>query len=147
MHDISLHFEQSCHRERECVSRYMFASKILRELPCGLAGGDSGRLYLWETVTGRLIRSFPGHFKSVTCVKFSQDGTLLISGGSDGLLRVWTIADIVSSASRFSAKDRPTTSGLVKPFRSWASHSLAVTGIYTSAGPAASASITTCSKL
>lgn len=71
----------------------------------------------------------------------------MISGGSDGLLRVWTIADIVCPASSYPAKDRPAPSGIIKPFRSWASHSLAVTGIYTSIGPAASASITTCSKL
>jgi WD40 repeat protein len=64
-----------------------------------LAVGDSynrwesnaqGRVLVWETATGRLVRTFKGHGKLVTSVAFSPDGRRLASGG-DGAC-VWDLA-------------------------------------------------------
>lgn len=39
--------------------------------------------------TGRLLRETPAHSDPVTALCFSFDGTMLISGSFDGLVRVW----------------------------------------------------------
>jgi pre-rRNA-processing protein IPI3 len=56
-----------------------------------VGGGASGRVYVWEVSTGRLLRSWPAHYKSVTCLVFSDDDSLLISGGDDGIVSVWPL--------------------------------------------------------
>ena len=31
-------------------------------------GGASGALYLWETASGRLLRSWPAHYQVLSCI-------------------------------------------------------------------------------
>ena len=44
---------------------------------------------LWEVATGENIATFWGHTTDVQCFAFSQDGTLLASGGHDGAIYLW----------------------------------------------------------
>lgn len=46
---------------------------------------------LWETGTGREVRSFLGHQATVTSVEFSSDGKTLITGSNDKSIRFWAI--------------------------------------------------------
>jgi hypothetical protein len=46
---------------------------------------------LWELASGRERLRFEGHYSAVTCLKFSPDGTLLASGGSDRIIMVWDV--------------------------------------------------------
>ena len=68
--------------------------------PCGqyLASGawwQSGLekvpIRLWEVATGENIATFWGHTTDVQCFAFSQDGTLLVSGGHDGAIYLWDL--------------------------------------------------------
>ena len=68
--------------------------------PCGqyLASGawwQSGLekvpIRLWEVATGENIATFWGHTTDVQCFTFSQDGTLLVSGGHDGAIYLWDL--------------------------------------------------------
>ena len=68
--------------------------------PCGqyLASGawwQSGLekvpIRLWEVATGEEIVAFWGHTTDVQCFTFSQDGTLLVSGGHDGAIYLWDL--------------------------------------------------------
>ena len=46
---------------------------------------------LWEIATGKNIVTFWGHTTDVQCFAFSQDGTLLASGGHDGVIYLWDL--------------------------------------------------------
>jgi WD40 repeat protein len=63
-----------------------------------LSGGANYTLKLWETATGREVRSIY-HYKyyqygarsGVTCVAFSPDGKRALSGYKNGVIRLWDI--------------------------------------------------------
>ena len=68
--------------------------------PCGtyLASGTWWQhglqkvpIRLWEVATGKNIATFWGHTTDVQCFAFSQDGTLLVSGGHDGAIYLWDL--------------------------------------------------------
>lgn len=68
--------------------------------PCGeyLASGawwqgglQKVPIRLWEVATGKNIATFWGHTTDVQCFTFSQDGTLLVSGGHDGAIYLWDL--------------------------------------------------------
>lgn len=48
-------------------------------------------IHLWEVATGKNIVTFSGHTTDVQCVAFSQDNTLLVSGGHDGAIYLWDL--------------------------------------------------------
>jgi WD40 repeat protein len=49
---------------------------------------------LWDAQTGDLLNTLTGHTDSTTPVLFSADGSLLISGGGDGTVRVWGVPEM-----------------------------------------------------
>jgi|SRR5271154_1909844 len=55
------------------------------------SGDDLG--YLWDITNGELILKLHGHTDSVTIVKFSFDGMYLATGGMDGQVRIWNVAE------------------------------------------------------
>ncbi len=68
--------------------------------PCGqyLASGawwqkglQKVPIRLWKVATGKNIATFWGHTTDVQCFAFSQDGTLLVSGGHDGAIYLWDL--------------------------------------------------------
>ncbi len=44
---------------------------------------------LWEIKTGKCLRIFEGHQKTVNSVSFSSDGKFALSGSSDSTLKLW----------------------------------------------------------
>jgi WD40 repeat protein len=44
---------------------------------------------LWDAATGRPGQIFHGDSHSLADATFAPDGTVLVAGGSDGLLRFW----------------------------------------------------------
>jgi WD40 repeat protein len=44
---------------------------------------------LWDVATGRFVAALEGHERTVLCLAYSSDGTLLASGGYDGTVRLW----------------------------------------------------------
>ena len=68
--------------------------------PCGqylasgvwwLSGLQKVPIRLWKVATGENIVTFWGHTTDVQCFAFSQDGTLLVSGGHDGVIYLWDL--------------------------------------------------------
>ena len=41
--------------------------------------------------TGRLLKKWRAHFRAVSCLVFSEDDSLLVSGSEDGSVRVWSL--------------------------------------------------------
>ena len=51
----------------------------------------TGSVFLWDIITGQLIRTFQGHTDSVTALAFYQNGRQLVSGSWDGTIRIWDL--------------------------------------------------------
>ncbi len=114
------------------------AASPSRDSPLIAAGGVSGRIYLWETATGELLRAWAAHYKAVGTLKFTDDGGVLVSGGRDALAQAWSIAacaERTKDATKGQSKD-PT------PLRVWSGHTLAVTSVWTGHGGAHSLILT-----
>ena len=45
----------------------------------------------YKVETGRLLKKWHAHFRAVSCLVFSEDDSLLVSGSEDGSVRVWSL--------------------------------------------------------
>ncbi|XP_024515322.1 protein ROOT INITIATION DEFECTIVE 3 [Selaginella moellendorffii] len=100
-------------------------------------GGSSGRIYLWEVSSGRLLRVWAGHYKAVKCLVFSDDDSLLISGAEDGLVNVYPLVRALDSIEEAGETQVPY-------MHKWSDHTLPVTGLLAGSG-GSSAIIVSCS--
>lgn len=91
-----------------------------------IGGGVSGHLFLWEVATGKLLKKWHAHYRAVTCLVFSDDQSLLISGAEDGCVRIWSLISIFDNLWREKAKN-------IYEY-SFSEHSLKVTDIVTGYG-------------
>ncbi|KAJ9528182.1 hypothetical protein QJQ45_014184 [Haematococcus lacustris] len=140
---------------KDQVVQRSFAQEKLTALAastCGAllaGGGASGTVYMWETASGRLLRSWPAHYKAVTCLAFTCSASLLVSGSEDTLVSSWLLHDLLDASQDLGspADSRPL------PLHSWSSHSLPVTALalgaagHEAAGLVASASLDRSVKL
>ncbi|XVF18512.1 hypothetical protein REPUB_Repub11eG0028300 [Reevesia pubescens] len=67
------------------------------------AGGLSGCIYILSVPSGDILRSYSAHNKPVSCLKISEDGSLLISGGDDGTIAFVPIFQIVEALPDLSS--------------------------------------------
>lgn len=91
------------------------------------AGAASGRIYLWQTGSGRLLKSWSAHYKPVSVLVFADGGRVLVSGGSDALVHAWLLADVTDA-------EAPPSVGLSSAAFSWSSHTQAVTSLWAGVG-------------
>jgi WD40 repeat protein len=56
-------------------------------------GGEEGRgeLFVWDVQSGECVQAFAGHPGVVYAIAWDPCGDLLVSGGSDGMLRWWDV--------------------------------------------------------
>ncbi|XP_054707586.1 WD repeat-containing protein 18-like [Uloborus diversus] len=61
---------------------------------CGhyCAAAIQKNIYLWAIKNGTLITVLSRHFQNITSLKFSSDGSHILSGGMDALVMVWMLA-------------------------------------------------------
>jgi len=62
-----------------------------------VGGGDSGSAYLWEIATGTLFKVWKAHYRSLTCIRFVQDGSILITAGEDAMVNVWDLGELLDA--------------------------------------------------
>lgn len=58
------------------------------------SGCQDGKISLWNVQLSERSGVLEGHRKTVNCIRYSMDGTRLISGSDDTTARVWSIADL-----------------------------------------------------
>lgn len=95
--------------------------------PCGhffAAGSLTGAAYVWEVSTGRLVRTWPAHFKAVSAMCFAMEGSVLVTGGEDTVVSAWSLASLLDPASVHGGGHAAPT-----PLYTWAEHSLPVTSL------------------
>ncbi|GAB4860461.1 hypothetical protein Ancab_035621 [Ancistrocladus abbreviatus] len=69
-----------------------------------LAGGaPSGNAYVWEVVSGRLLKNWHAHNKLLKSLAFSNDDSLLVTAADDGVICVWSVISEPITALTFSA--------------------------------------------
>lgn len=58
-----------------------------------VSGFDNGSVCVWNIGTRSLVCELRGHTNMVSAVAFSPDGRNILSGSSDGIVRVWNIKE------------------------------------------------------
>lgn len=88
------------------------------KVPYLLVGGTkTGKVYIWELLSGNLIFAKDFHYQAVTKVKFSECGTFLVSCSEDSRCLVFKTIDLISNNQEET----------VKPFLTVNDHTLPVT--------------------
>jgi pre-rRNA-processing protein IPI3 len=87
-----------------------------------VAGGVSGRLFLWEASSGALRCVWDGHFRSVTALSVSDDDAFLITAGADAIVNVWSFVSLLRAGGSAASGGRGAGSS-PKPIRVWSGHS------------------------
>ncbi|XP_040379868.1 protein ROOT INITIATION DEFECTIVE 3-like [Oryza brachyantha] len=59
-----------------------------------VGGARSGHAYIWEIASGALLKRWRGHKTAISCLAFSQDTSLLISGSIDGTVCTWSMISL-----------------------------------------------------
>lgn len=58
---------------------------------------------IWDTGTGKLLRTLSGHTSWVRSIQFSQNNDYIVSGSKDGMVKVW---DVKTGAQLYSMDAR-----------------------------------------
>lgn len=103
--------------------------------PCGtwLAGGsNSGRLFVWELASGKLVFSREVHYQAVTKVAFTEG--LLFSTSKDARVLGWSLVTMAADP-----KD-------AQPAITWTDHNLGVVDLVVGGGPSRDSRVFTLSN-
>ncbi|GAB4499274.1 MAG: hypothetical protein OHK0052_14040 [Anaerolineales bacterium] len=79
-------------------------------------GDSSGAITLWNIASLQSVRKWVGHGSAVNALAFFPAGGLLLSGGSDGTLRVWDVTGKRNDALRvITAHTAPVWTVAISP--------------------------------
>ncbi len=64
-----------------------------------IASCDSaGSLHLYDAANGSTVAQIAAHNGPANCVRFSSDGAILVTGGADAAVRIWSVCALVACA-------------------------------------------------
>lgn len=76
-----------------------------------VVGTNEGRLFLWETHTGRLVVTSQAHLQAVTALAVDPTSNFLLSGSADSSIHVWSIPSLLSFSNQNTHEPLHTLSG------------------------------------
>ncbi|XP_049790972.1 WD repeat-containing protein 18 [Schistocerca nitens] len=94
------------------------------------AAGIAERLHIWQIASGRLMAVSNRHFQDITCLKFTDDGTHIATGGEDCRVIVWPLAYLISQF----ANEMYSVPGEAEPRYTFFDHSLPVKDVFIGPG-------------
>lgn len=80
--------------QRQAVTAVPVFAPDGKSFAVGLGGNFTsslGSVRIYESENGKLLRTFPGHLGSVTCLAYSPDGQMLASGSADTTVLLWQL--------------------------------------------------------
>lgn len=83
---------------------------------------SSGNVYVWEVSSGRLLKTWRAHHKSLMCIIFSGDDSLLLCGFEDGIIYVWSLISLL---------DVDDSRSLPSVLHTLSEHQSSITGLVT----------------
>ncbi|KAJ2548007.1 Pre-rRNA-processing protein ipi3, partial [Coemansia sp. RSA 1836] len=83
------------------------------------AGAKSGRVLVWATASGRLLRAWDAHYGAVTSLASSEG--VLLSGGDDAAVHVWALSQAIDQTALGDSA--------VTPVVSLTEHTMAITAL------------------
>jgi WD40 repeat protein len=99
LHDVVF---QKCILENCVFSNSLGSVLSIAFSPCGkflAASGITGRIYLWEAESFKLIRVFEAHDAWIWTIKFTFDGRYLASAGDDQIVKCWDLEELKNKNS------------------------------------------------
>ncbi|GIZ38110.1 hypothetical protein CKM354_000153400 [Cercospora kikuchii] len=82
-------------------------------------GTVEGRIFLWETCTGRQVATNQAHLQAVSALGVDATSNFLLSASKDATIHVWSIPQLLSF----------THTGGASPLRTFSSHHAEITGL------------------
>ena len=111
-------------------------------------GFRSGEVNIWERNSGKLRGSFTAHFKKVSKMTFTSDGSSLITCSEDTVVSAWSVVEALTTRTtargnlRGGNRGGSDTNGThLEPIKSWTSHQLQVTDVCCSKSAGAGADL------
>lgn len=125
---------------RRCQDQKLFLPgqpNCLITSPCGqyLIVGITDMIYIWQLHSGNLLAHTHRHYQAISTLKMNRDGTILFSGGEDGMILVWPFADILCHTQNISGLiSNRSNIGNDEPIYTWQHHSSSVTDLHITNG-------------
>lgn len=101
-----------------------------------ILGTIDGRIFLWETATGRQVSTTQAHLQAVTALAVDATSNTLLSASKDSTVHVWSIPALLSFGS---------TSGTA-PLRTFTAHNTEISSLVLTQGSPVSAFAVSVSK-
>ena len=98
-HSVNGNIESSGNPVYKCSSPEKFTALAFSS--CGglmFAGSPTGTIYVWQTWTGLLLRSWTAHFGAITCLRISGNDMHLFSASEDSTVKKYFLPNLFSSA-------------------------------------------------
>ncbi|EDV23149.1 uncharacterized protein TRIADDRAFT_58140 [Trichoplax adhaerens] len=64
------------------------------------------KVYVWQLSTGNLLSVLSRHYQAIRCIRFVDDCSHFITGGDDGLVIAWRLADVIAIGNQFETGNR-----------------------------------------
>ena len=58
-----------------------------------VGGSASGKCFLWEVASGKLLSVWQAHYKPVSSIIFTDGDSFVLSGGEDANIHSWNLVE------------------------------------------------------